>query len=200
MRSSHGSVAQGYPGRVSSWPATEQHALSAAPSGLALVQELVNTGAAGNDLFGDIADARAWVETAVNSYAQAAHRDRLEVSVGAADLDALRALRTDIFRMINGSSGGDVPKSVTLGFSVADGGVDLHPRGDGWRAIAAAVYLECFIAQRTDTWRRLKTCRNLRCGAAFYDQSKNNSGVWHDVKVCGNAANLRKSRERRRLA
>jgi len=78
--------------------------------------------------------------------------------------------------------------------------VDLHPRGDGWRAIAAAVYLECFIAQRTDTWRRLKTCRNPRCAAAFYDRSRNNSGVWHDVKVCGNAANLRKSRERRRLA
>jgi predicted RNA-binding Zn ribbon-like protein len=62
------------------------------------------------------------------------------------------------------------------------------------------VYLECFVAQRTDTWRRLKTCRNERWAAAFYDKSRNNSGVWHDVKVCGNAANFRKSRERRRLA
>ncbi|MGW5362919.1 CGNR zinc finger domain-containing protein [Actinopolymorpha pittospori] len=186
-----------------SWPATLRYALTAAPSGLALVQELLNTNAAGNDLLDDVPGALEWVETVLDSYAHTTHRDRLEVTVDATDVEALRALRTDIFSVINEGAGGqgpDVPKSVTLGFSIADGNVDLHPRGDGWRAITAAVYFECFIAQQDGTWRRLKTCRNPRCAAAFYDQSRNNSGVWHDVKVCGNAANLRKSRERRRLA
>jgi predicted RNA-binding Zn ribbon-like protein len=124
--------------------------------------------------------------------------------VSEADVEALRALRTDVFAAVSDgprTEPPDVPKSVTLRFSITkDGVVDLQPRGDGWRAVAAAVYLECFLAQRTDTWPRLKTCRNERCAAAFYDKSRNNSGVWHDVKVCGNAANLRKSRERRRLA
>ncbi|MGV9881539.1 CGNR zinc finger domain-containing protein [Streptomyces sp. NPDC003006] len=46
--------------------------------------------------------------------------------------------------------------------------------------------------------RRLKTCRNPLCRVAFYDRSRNNSGVWHDVKTCGNAANLRAYRARRR--
>lgn len=47
-------------------------------------------------------------------------------------------------------------------------------------------------------WRRLKQCHNPDCRSTFYDRSKNTSGVWHSVKVCGNAANLRASRARRR--
>jgi predicted RNA-binding Zn ribbon-like protein len=43
-------------------------------------------------------------------------------------------------------------------------------------------------------------CRNPRCRVAFYDRSRNNSGVWHDVRTCGNAANLRAHRERQRAA
>jgi predicted RNA-binding Zn ribbon-like protein len=186
------------------WLATQRHGLAAAPSGLALVQDLLNTGAAGNDLLADVGSTREWVGNALDAWARTTGRDPVEVSVGAADVEALRALRADVFTAVNGgprTEPRDVPRSVTLGFSVTtDGVVDLQPRGNGWRAVAAAVYLECFVAQRTDTWRRLKICRNERCAAAFYDQSRNNSGVWHDVKVCGNAANLRKSRERRRLA
>ena len=35
-------------------------------------------------------------------------------------------------------------------------------------------------------------------GFAFYDRSRNNGRVWHDVHTCGNVANLRASRARRR--
>jgi len=66
--------------------------------------------------------------------------------------------------------------------------------------LASVVWGETLLAQRADTWRRLKLCRNAVCNSAFYDRSKNNSGVWHDVKMCGNAANLRASRARRRAA
>ncbi|RZB19273.1 CGNR zinc finger domain-containing protein [Streptomyces sp. F001] len=52
--------------------------------------------------------------------------------------------------------------------------------------------------QCTDTLRRLKICRNPRCEAAFYDRSRNNGGVRHNVRVCGNAANLRNCRARQR--
>jgi len=37
-----------------------------------------------------------------------------------------------------------------------------------------------------------------RCRVAFYDRSRNASGVWHSVRICGNAINLRAHRERRR--
>jgi predicted RNA-binding Zn ribbon-like protein len=57
---------------------------------------------------------------------------------------------------------------------------------------------EIFRAQATGAWRRLKVCRNVACSGAFYDLSRNNSRVWHDVHRCGNIANLRASRARRR--
>jgi len=57
---------------------------------------------------------------------------------------------------------------------------------------------EIHEAQLKDTWRRLKACKNERCQGAFYDRSRNNSGVWHDVHTCGNIANLRASRTRRK--
>ncbi|GAA3713145.1 hypothetical protein GCM10023082_08630 [Streptomyces tremellae] len=47
-------------------------------------------------------------------------------------------------------------------------------------------------------WPRLKLCRNEAGGSAFYDASRNNSGVRRSVRTCGNAADLRASRARRR--
>ncbi len=97
-----------------------------------------------------------------------------------------------------GSPAGD-PALVRATIVVDPGGdLALHPagRGPGW--FVSAVWVQVYLAQQAGTWRRLKLCRNRPCGSAFYDRSKNNSGVWHDVRVCGNAANLRASRARRR--
>jgi predicted RNA-binding Zn ribbon-like protein len=79
-----------------------------------------------------------------------------------------------------------------------DGAVRLEPSGTGWRWLASALWAEILLSQHADSWRRIKQCHNHRCGSTFFDRSKNNSGVWHDVKTCGNAANLRASRARRR--
>ena len=54
-------------------------------------------------------------------------------------------------------------------------------------------------AMSAGLWQRLKLCHNADCRAAFFDTSRNNSGVWHDVSTCGNTANLRAFRERKRL-
>jgi hypothetical protein len=45
------------------------------------------------------------------------------------------------------------------------------------------IWGEGLLSQQTGTWRRLKQCRASTCRSAFYDRSKNNSGVWHDVKA-----------------
>src|SRR4051794_31699165 len=47
------------------------------------------------------------------------------------------------------------------------------------------------------TWERLKACREDNCEWAFYDWSKNRSGAWCDMAVCGNRAKARAYRERR---
>jgi predicted RNA-binding Zn ribbon-like protein len=80
----------------------------------------------------------------------------------------------------------------------SDGTALLEPRGDGSRRVSAIVLIETFTAQRLDTWRRLKICRNDRCAVSFYDRSRNNSAMWHDSRACGNASYLRASRARKR--
>ena len=47
------------------------------------------------------------------------------------------------------------------------------------------------------TWSRLKACRDETCEWAFYDHTKNRSGTWCNMAVCGNRAKARAYRERR---
>jgi predicted RNA-binding Zn ribbon-like protein len=49
------------------------------------------------------------------------------------------------------------------------------------------------------TWRRLKVCPADDCQWAFYDESRNRSATWCDMKVCGNRAKVRGFRERTRV-
>jgi predicted RNA-binding Zn ribbon-like protein len=70
----------------------------------------------------------------------------------------------------------------------------LEPRSDGHRRVSAIVLIETFTAQRLDTWRTLKICRNEVCSLSFYDRSRNNSGVYHDSGACGNVTYPRASR------
>jgi predicted RNA-binding Zn ribbon-like protein len=42
-------------------------------------------------------------------------------------------------------------------------------------------------------------CMIGSCPVNFYDHSRNSTAVWHDVRTCGNIANLRTSRARRRV-
>jgi predicted RNA-binding Zn ribbon-like protein len=77
-------------------------------------------------------------------------------------------------------------------------GVMGSPVGTGIDWIASAVAMELFEAQRLDLLRRLKMCHNPGCATVFYDRSKNNSRAWHDAATCGNQANVRAYRARRK--
>ena len=57
-----------------------------------------------------------------------------------------------------------------------------------------------FYAQATGTWNRLKICENPECLWAFYDNSRNRSGSWCRMGLCGNRLKNRAYRERRRGA
>ncbi|MDT3725889.1 CGNR zinc finger domain-containing protein [Streptomyces sp. DSM 41972] len=60
------------------------------------------------------------------------------------------------------------------------------------------MWAQVLLAQADGTWQRLELYREPACRSAFHDRSRNNSGVWHDVRRCGNAADLRTSRARRK--
>jgi hypothetical protein len=180
--------------------ATERLRLQPAPGGLALVQDLLNTrqiGLHAFDLLGTVDGARYWLRQAMERKSGDADWVR---ELSARDLDQLRALRTDIERLVAGSVPAPGPVAQASLVLTADGGLHLDPNGERISRFASEVWTHVFLAQLADTWRRLKLCHNPPCASAFYDRSKNNSGVWHDVKMCGNAVNLRASRARRRAA
>jgi predicted RNA-binding Zn ribbon-like protein len=54
---------------------------------------------------------------------------------------------------------------------------------------------EAHAAFTDGSWARLKACR--QCGYAFYDRSKNRSGEWCAMSVCGNRVKNRSYRSRR---
>lgn len=55
-------------------------------------------------------------------------------------------------------------------------------------------------AQLTGEWPRLKVCAADDCRWAFYDTSRNRSGTWCQMEVCGNKIKNRAYRERRRAS
>lgn len=79
-------------------------------------------------------------------------------------------------------------------------GVSLGPppAADGLRALRASIASRVYDAVRSGEWRRLKACRKESCLLAFYDRSKNGSGVWCDMAVCGNRAKAQRRRVRER--
>ncbi len=76
----------------------------------------------------------------------------------------------------------------------------LRPEGAGVDAAIAAVLAIAYEAIRQGTWPRLKACRKHSCRWAFYDKSKNGSGAWCSMRVCGNRvkAQRRRVREKRK--
>ena len=77
------------------------------------------------------------------------------------------------------------------------GGVaQVAPGGDGVDAALGRLLAIVAEAQADGTWSRMKACPWETCHWAFYDRSKNRSGVWCDMAVCGNRAKARAYRER----
>ncbi|OZD04964.1 peptide chain release factor 2 [Rhodococcus sp. 06-235-1A] len=164
---------------------TERFHLAPAPDGLQVVQNLLNTRAI--DVYG-LPDLIADGEAASRTW---------EMPLSDDDAVTLRTLRSDVEAAIAGDVAARPAVRVELVTDI-DGTVRLSPTGTGTDWIASEIWSEVLLAQKADTWRRLKRCKNEVCGSAFYDRSRNNSGVWHDVKTCGNVANLRASRARKK--
>lgn len=195
------------------WPATMRYGIDAAPGGLALIQDLLNTAPAGPgelDLLDRAEAALTWWNEARTAWEEVTRRTPNEMALTETDLDALRRFRDALRLAVTGNNseedgtsdrgGWALPQATVLLQMGDDGQVRFEPQDRGWRAIASVALIEVMEAQRVDAWRRLKTCRETLCRAAFYDRSRNNSRVWHDVHTCGNAVNLRAYRDRQRVA
>ena len=77
-----------------------------------------------------------------------------------------------------------------------DGVARVEPGGSGVDAALGRLLAIVADAQADGTWSRMKACPWETCRWAFYDHSKNRSGVWCSMSVCGNRAKARAFRER----
>ena len=93
---------------------------------------------------------------------------------------------------------------VLLGESVlgirfdADAGPQLASRGRDLDAALGSLASIVAVAQIDGSWSRLKACRGVHCGWAFYDHSRNQSGHWCSMSICGSRSKARDYRRRQR--
>jgi predicted RNA-binding Zn ribbon-like protein len=77
-----------------------------------------------------------------------------------------------------------------------DGAVTLAPGSQDFTGSLARLLVPVAHASSDGTWLRMKACRAHDCQWAFYDRSRNRSGVWCEMAVCGNRTKVRAYRKR----
>lgn len=76
------------------------------------------------------------------------------------------------------------------------GSARLEPEATGVDGALGRLLVIVYAAINDGSWERLKACRLDTCHWAFYDHTKNHSGAWCTMEVCGNRAKARTYRER----
>ncbi len=133
------------------------------------------------------------------------------VEVGSPDLVGARRLRDTVRALLTANATGDPDREAAADLGrLAERhhvALDVDEEGNLIPAVAAVGRAEELVpqllgvishAQATGTWPRLKLCQNPECLWAFYDSSKNRSGSWCRMGLCGNRIKNRAYRERQR--
>jgi predicted RNA-binding Zn ribbon-like protein len=120
--------------------------------------------------------------------------------VSEAERDRTVALRDGLREALRGKGWSQVSEGAAVVVRHDATGSWLEPVGDGpaaARALALAIVLE---ARRDGSWERMKACPGEHCGWAFHDHSRNRSGQWCSMRICGNRTKGATFRRRRRSA
>lgn len=165
-----------------------------APGRLALVERFCNTVDLehGREVLHDAASLKRVLHEL--GLLEAAH-----TGVTSADLAAALDLRDRIraLALANNGIATDASLEAQLIVHVDDAQALLEPaRRDVAGALAELVGI-VYTAIADGTWPRLKACRAELCGWLFYDRSRNRSGVWCSMAVCGNRTKMRAYRARK---
>ena len=125
-----------------------------------------------------------------------------EHGLAPGDFDRAREFREALRALLHVNNvGGEAPEALArLNAAARDVRIELRAGGV---VLAGAdplgeVTAVALTAMIDGTWKRLKVCRN--CEWAFYDTSKNRSGSWCSMQLCGNRLKTRAYRRRRRGA
>lgn len=173
-------------------------ASSAAPADLSIIQDFLNTVRfdQASDSLGEGDALPAWC--ARTEYCSGA--DRLTL----ADLRRFREALREVLGARTDPQAADrwralEPFAGRAGYRmhIMQAGLPaLRPQGCGADSVIAHILRIVYDAVRDGTWPRLKACRKQTCRRAFYDTSKNGSGAWCSMRVCGNRAKAERRRAR----
>ena len=90
----------------------------------------------------------------------------------------------------------DVP--VLVGVDVSDW--RLRPAEAGVDGFLGGMLATLARAMADGSWSRVKSCRNDTCRWLFYDHSRNRSGTWCTMAICGSRMKSRAYRSRQKAA
>ena len=176
-----------------------------APGSLRLVQLFVNTNdlETGPDLLPDAAALHEWL----------VERGLLDAAEAVTDDDHARAieLREAIRELVSAHAGlshdasaaqvvNDVGLRAGLRPVLDDPATRFEPSSGGIDGALGRIVAAIHAGIAEGTWERLKACERDICRWAFYDHSKNRSGHWCSMAVCGQREKNRRAYRRRRAA
>lgn len=176
---------------------------SSAPGELELVRSFINTKdvETNSDELGSPEQLQSWLS---------AHGLMGDGAADEADLSRAVELREALRAMALTNNGETVDEAAVEAFNRVSGDLylvvrfsgngktRLEPNGSGVNAALGHIVAAVYSAVVEGIWQRLKACRNDTCQWAFYDHSKNRSGTWCTMSVCGSRAKTRTYRQRRR--
>ena len=190
--------------RTAAPPPTAEASRPPAPQPLELVRAFVNTRdvESATDELGDPEAAGTWL----------AGHGLLDAGVrlDPADRERVVELREALRALLLANNGVDLEPAAVETLNSFAAAAPLEARFDPTGTIAvtgrdggvegALGQLLAVVVQSVadGTWTRLKACREDDCQWAFYDRSRNRSGQWCVMAVCGNRNKARTYRERRR--
>jgi predicted RNA-binding Zn ribbon-like protein len=179
-----------------------------APGSLALVQAFINTHFDlevdfGADVLASPQGLAEWLHGAGLTDAAAVAGEH-DLAHALAVRESLRALA----ETGNYSSAASTAARERLNAAAAGAGVEVRFGADGpWftspagAGVDGAIGVLLAIVARSladGSWSRLKICPGHHCGWAFYDHSRNRSGRWCSMSVCGGREKARAHYHRRR--
>jgi len=174
-----------------------------APGELALIQGLVNTvdREARTDELGTRQSLKAWLvrHGLLRSNETVSKEDhRTVLSFREAVRQLLLANNGETARPASSKKLNRLVSRYPLGVTFrTDGTFFLAPAGQGVSRALGQMLAQMVQAVGEGTWSRLKACRDSTCQWAFYDSSRNQSGRWCSMSVCGSRDKARTYRKRR---
>lgn len=131
-------------------------------------------------------------------------------AAGGEDLRRLRAFREALRTVLEANGGEADPAAAWAGLApflsdtrftmkaAPDGRLALQPEGSGASEVVSHLLSVVYDAIGSGEFARLKSCRKQSCRYAYYDRSKNGSGAWCDMSVCGNRVKAERRRARQK--